>query len=72
MDQLTHREISMAHTIDVTETKRAHMKRMLTGNRPLLADALDAVRAGNTTVADEFIDRFLSALDKEIEYQKAR
>jgi len=68
---LTEREIDMTLIIDDIETRRAHMHRMLTGQRFLLAGALDAIRAGDNHVADEFVDRFLSHLDKEIAYQLA-
>jgi hypothetical protein len=67
---LTDREIDMVHTIDDVETKRAHMNRMLISQRFLLAGALDAIRAGDTHVADEFIDRFLTHVDAEIVYQR--
>jgi len=66
---LTDREISMAHTIDDIETRRAHMHRMLTSQRFLLAGALDAIRDGNTRVADEYVDRFLAHVDAEILHQ---
>jgi len=69
---LTATEISMAHTIDDIETKRAHMHGMLTRQRFLLAGALDAIRNGNTHVAEEFIDRFLVHVDTEIALQLAR
>lgn len=69
---LTDREVSMALTIELSERRRTHMYRMLTGNRQLLADALDAVRAGDNHVADEFIDRFLTHVDAEIAYQRTR
>ena len=66
---LTDREISMAHTIDDTETRRAHMHRMLASQRFLLTGALDAIRDGNTRVADEYVDRFLAHVDAEIAHQ---
>ena len=66
---LTDREIQMALTIDDVETRRAHMHRMLTSNRWLLASALDAIRAGDNHVADEYVDRFLTHLDAEITHQ---
>lgn len=69
---LTDREIQMALTIDDIETKRAHMNRMLIQQRFLLAGALDAIRAGDNHVADEFVDRFLTHVDAEIVYQRTR
>ena len=68
---LTDREIDMALTIDDIETRRAHMHRMLVDQRFLLAGALDAIRAGDTHVADEYVDRFLTHLDAEITHQRA-
>jgi hypothetical protein len=67
---LTDREIQMALTIDDIETRRAHMHRMLVDQRSLLADALDAIRAGDNHVATEFVDRFLTHVDTEITYQR--
>jgi len=69
---LTDREIQMALTIDAIETRRAHMHRMLTGQRFLLAGALDAIRNGDHHVADEYVNRFLAHVDAEIAYQRAR
>jgi hypothetical protein len=66
---LTDREVQMALTIDDIETRRAHMHRMLTSQRFLLAGALDAIRDGNLRVADEFVDRFLTHVDAEIAHQ---
>lgn len=65
----TEREVDMALTIDDIETRRAHMHRMLSGNRWLLATALDAIRAGDNHIADEYVDRFLTELDAEITHQ---
>jgi hypothetical protein len=67
---LTDHEIDMVHTIDDIETRRAHMNRMLIQQRFLLAGALDAIRAGDNHVADEFVDRFLTHVDAEIAYQR--
>ena len=66
---LTDREIQMALTIDDIETRRARMHRLLTSNRWLLATALDAIRNGDSHVADEYVDRFLTHLDAEITHQ---
>jgi hypothetical protein len=67
---LTAREISMSHTIDDIETKRAHMNGMLASQRWLLATALAAIRNGDTHVADEYVDRFLTHVDAELAYQR--
>jgi hypothetical protein len=67
---LTDREIRMAHTINDIESRRAHMHRMLADQRFLLADALDAIRAGDNHVAAEFVDRFLAHVDAEIQHQR--
>lgn len=66
---LTAHEIELVHTIDDIESRRAHMHRMLASQRFLLAGALDAIRAGDTHVADEFVDRFLAHLDAELAHQ---
>ena len=62
--------VRQSHIIDDLERKRAHMHGMLVTQRPLLADALDAVRAGDTHIAGEFIDRFLNLVDAEIAFQR--
>lgn len=67
---LTASETDMALTIDDIETRRAHMQRMLSSQRYLLAGALDAIRAGDTHVADEFVDRFLTHVDAELAFQR--
>jgi hypothetical protein len=66
---LTEREIDMALTIDDVETRRARMHRLLSSDRWLLATALDAIRNGDSHVADEYVDRFLTHLDAEIAHQ---
>jgi hypothetical protein len=66
---MDHTVIRQSHIIDDLETKRAHAHGMLVRNRQLLADALDAIRNGDAHVAEEFVDRFLTLVDHEIEYQ---
>lgn len=67
---LTRTEQALALTIDDIEKRRAHMHRMLVDQRFLLADALDAIRAGDARVADELVDRFITHLDAELEHQR--
>ena len=67
---LTDREIRMANLIADADAKRAHMHRMLVDQRFLLADALDAIRAGDNHVAEEFVGRFLTHVDAEIKHQR--
>lgn len=62
--------ISHSHAIDDLETKRATLHRMVASNRDLLVDALDAVRNGRNAIAEEFIDRYLSAADAAVKAQR--
>jgi hypothetical protein len=66
---LTPEAVRHSHAIDDLETKRATLHRMLASNRDLLADALDAVRNGRNAIAEEFIDRYLSAADAAVAAQ---
>jgi len=62
--------IQMALTIDDLELRRTHAVRTMVDSRDLLADALDAIRAGDTHVADEFVDRALTAITAELTHQR--
>lgn len=65
-----HDLIRMTHRIDDIERKRTAGVRTMIDCRDLLADALDAIRAGDTHVADEFVDRALDAITKQLASQR--
>ena len=65
-----HDVIRMSHTIDDIERKRTSAVRTMKDARDLLGDALEALRAGDGHVADEFVDRALIAIVAELDLQK--
>lgn len=71
-DSHTPEQIRISHLIDDHETVRGHALRTIRDQRALLLDALDAIRAGRTAVADEFVDRAVEALGKEVEWLRGR
>lgn len=55
-----------SHTIDKLEKARTSAKRCLTQSSDLLRDGLHALRDDRPHVADEFMERVIDMLDKEI------
>jgi hypothetical protein len=64
--------IRISHLIDDHETVRTHARRTIADQNLLLADALDAIRAGRLAVAEEFVDRALTALSVELMWLSTR
>lgn len=65
-----NRVVDKSHATDDYETLRTRVIRRLTGEIDLLTDALHAVRNGASPVAEEFLDRSLLALSREVEQLK--
>jgi len=55
------------HHIDDYDAIRTRVLRMLSAQVDLLTDGLHALRKGNKDVAEEFMDRTISSLSREIE-----
>lgn len=64
--------VRISHLIDDHETVRTHARRTIADQNLLLADALDAIRAGRLAVAEEFVDRALTALSVELMWLSTR
>lgn len=60
------RVVDQSHHVDDYETLRTQVIRRLTRQAELLGNGLHALRNGSATVAEEFVDRALSAIDGEV------
>jgi hypothetical protein len=65
-----NRVVDKSHMADDYETLRTRIIRRLGGEIDLLADGLHALRNGAPDVAEEFLDRSLLALTREVEQLK--
>ena len=59
------RVVDTSHHVDDYEALRTHVIRRLSAQVELLSDGLHALRNGSTGVAEEFLDRSLSAIEAE-------
>jgi type II secretory pathway predicted ATPase ExeA len=57
--------VDRSHFADDFETLRGEVIRRLTSQVDLLTDGLHALRAGHTTIAEEYVDRALRAIGSE-------
>lgn len=64
--------IRVIHLIDDHETTRTHAIRTLARQVDLLTNGLHAIRHGSPAVADEFMDRALVALTRELAWLRDR
>ena len=60
------RVVDQSHHVDDFETLRTRVLRQLSAQADLLADSLHALRHGSTDIAEEFVDRSLTAITKEV------
>ena len=67
-DTLTPEQIASAHVIDDLSKLLHNRTSALTHSKELLITALDAARAGNAGVAEEYIDRALAAVVKGLSH----
>ncbi|MEU6429661.1 hypothetical protein ABZ860_27525 [Microbispora sp. NPDC046973] len=65
-----NRVVDKSHMADDYETLRTRIIRRLSGEIDLLTDGLHALRNGAPSVAEEFLDRSLLALAREVEQLK--
>lgn len=63
---MTPAEVAQAHAVDDLEQVRTRVLRCLTVQTDLLAGGLHAVQHDRPLVAEEFIERALTALKAEI------
>jgi hypothetical protein len=68
----SNRVVDKSHMVDDYEALRTQIIRRLTAQVALLSDGLHAMRNGSTGVADEFVDRALTAIDAEVKRLKMR
>lgn len=61
-----NRGVDHSHHVDDYETLRTRVLRQLSEQADLLADGLHALRHERLAVADEFVDRALTAIKKEV------
>ena len=61
------RVVDKSHMADDYETLRTRIIRRLSGEVDLLTDALHAMKNGSPIVAEEFLDRSVMALNREVE-----
>ena len=61
-----NRVVDHSHHVDDYETLRTRVLRQLSEQADLLADGLHALRHERLAVADEFVDRALTAIKKEV------
>jgi hypothetical protein len=61
------RVVDKSHMADDYETLRTRIIRRLSGEVDLLTDALHAMQNGSPSVAEEFLDRSVMALNREVE-----
>ncbi|MCQ1995277.1 hypothetical protein [Arthrobacter sp. zg-Y1171] len=64
------RVVDKSHLVDDYEALRTQVIRRLTDQVGLLSDGLHAIRNGSTGVAEEFVDRALTAIDGEVTHLK--
>lgn len=62
----SNRVVEKSHHVDDYEALRTQVIRRLSTQVELLGDGLHALRNGSTGVAEEFVDRALSAIDGEV------
>ncbi|MFX1821428.1 hypothetical protein PV768_16740 [Pseudarthrobacter sp. CC4] len=62
----SNRVVDQSHHVDDYEALRTQVIRRLTRQAELLSKGLHALRNGSANVADEFVDRAMSAIDSEI------
>jgi hypothetical protein len=62
----SNRVVDHSHHVDDYETLRTRVLRQLSEQADLLADGLHALRHERLAVADEFVDRALTAIRKEV------
>jgi uncharacterized protein YlxW (UPF0749 family) len=60
------RVVDKSHLVDDFEALRTQVIRRLSSQVELLSDGLHALRNGSTSVAEEFLDRSLTAIDAEV------
>jgi hypothetical protein len=65
MTQPTIHQILVAHLVDDYERVRTSAVRTIDDQVLLLTDGLDALRAGDTEVTEEYLDRAITALKAE-------
>lgn len=65
-----NRVVDHSHHVDDYETLRTRVLRQLSEQADLLADGLHALRHERLAVADEFVDRALTAIKKEVAHVK--
>lgn len=66
VDELRRRgEVDRSHLADDFETLRGEVLRRLANQVDLMTDGLHALRAGHTSIADEYVDRALRAISAE-------
>lgn len=65
-DEQSGRVVDKSHLVDDREALRTQVIRRLTAQAELLSDGLHALRNGSTGVAEEFVDRALTAIDGEV------
>ena len=58
--------VDKSHHVDDYETLRTQVIRRLSAQVELLGDGLHALRNGSTGVAEEFVDRALTAIKDEV------
>lgn len=61
-----NRFVDTSHMVDDYENLRTQVIRRVGGQVELLSDGLHALRSGSTTVAEEFVDRALTAIQQEV------
>lgn len=66
----SRRVVDKSHHVDDYESLRTKVIRRLTNQVELLSDGLHALRHGSTGVAEEFVDRALTAIDGEVKRLK--
>jgi hypothetical protein len=62
----SHRVVDKSHLVDDYEALRTQVIRRLSAQVGLLSDGLHALRNGRTAVAEEFLDRSLTAIEGEL------
>ncbi|MEH0820480.1 MULTISPECIES: hypothetical protein [unclassified Micromonospora] len=62
----TNRFVDKSHMVDDYEVLRTQVIRRLGSQVQLLSDGLHALRSGSTPVAEEFVDRALTAIQQEV------
>jgi hypothetical protein len=65
-EERSHRTIDKTHAVDDYQLLRARVVRQLGSQVDLLSDGLHALRNGRMAVAEEFVDRALTAIQTEV------